>query len=194
MSSNDPYGKLPNLAGEAGRIEDIRSSGDPSRFFPSARGGYTDAVSGRILDSPRCKIYRNAALTLVAATQTLVVYDTVEYDTDNMANPQGGARITCRSPGLYITNAAIEFNAALNDNLWCRLIANGGTLVASVTGPGQGFGFGSHFQPTGFWNARAGDYLELYIYDNPTAAGIFTGIGQLFMQVCRISTIGSDQQ
>lgn len=197
MASRSPYSEIPNLSGDAGRIEDIRSQGDPSRIFPAMRNGSVDAVTGRINDKPRCRIWRNAALSLPvgAATIVPVPFDQSEFDTDGMWSIDDPTRIYCRTPGVYAVHGEGQYNAQNFDWLWTRIAADSLRILVSITQFGMSTGFGAHCSPAALWWANAGDYIELWLYDHTTGScAIFTGADSLYLEACHISSFGSDNQ
>jgi len=191
MSSDDPYHALPNLAGSAARIEEVRSSGDPSRFFPSARGGNVDAVTGRILDMPRCRVYGPGVA--VSGAQVVVPWSGVDYDTDNMTKRSIAlALIDIITPGFYMLKTHGESPGGSGATAWLRVILNGNpaSYVSSVTGIVPAV-YALHMDVVGFWPLRAGDFVQAY-WAPSAAAGLYGGYNSSSLEACMISSIGSD--
>ncbi len=118
MPNRNPYSGLPNITGAqtSGDIEDIRSSGDPSRFFPSLRRGQVDAVTGRILDVPRAFVYINGATVIGtnSGVQAAVPWDVLDYDTDGMFNSANNTRLTAHTPGVYQVDFLYSYQGNIN--------------------------------------------------------------------------------
>lgn len=179
------------------RIEDVRSSGDPSRFFPSVRSGVVDAVTGRILSAPRCYVACNSAL-LMPNGLGLVSFDLVERDNDGMWNASVPSRVTISSPGIYDTKMNVQFAAGGAGNhrqAWVR--KNNGTgrfawdqrPVSAVLG---------RLIASDSITMNAGDYLEIVTeHDNggnlALAPSAFENYGAS-LNVYLASTFGSDNQ
>lgn len=110
MSSNDPHLRLPNLTGSepASTYENIRSS-DPSRFFPSAHKGNIDAVTGRILATPRLTLVRSAAHNIAnGGVFVPIQWDKREVDTDGMwGGAANSTQIKCITPGRWNIRASV---------------------------------------------------------------------------------------
>lgn len=193
---NNPYAELPNLTGDSGQIEDIRSQGDPSRFFPSARRGDVDAVTGRILDVPRCGLWSNSALNLtVSGAAWIMLWTDTDYDTDGMFDLATPTRITIHTRGLYSFTGAIAWGAnAFGDRLM-YFVKNSTWIFGAQYAPTSS-GAVAHYQSTAaFQQMNAGDYCEIWGVQN-TAVGVTMFAGRQFnnFQACLISTFGSDNQ
>jgi hypothetical protein len=191
MSSDDPYHALPNLAGSAAGIEEVRSSGDPSRFFPSSRGGNVDAVTGRILNMPRCRVYGPGVA--VSGAAVVVPWNTVDYDTDNMTKRSIAlALIDIVTPGFYLLKTHGESPGGTGTTGWLRIILNGnpGVYIASTTGliPPA---YALHMDVVGIWPLRAGDFVQAY-WAPAGAAGLYGGQYASSLEACMISSFGSD--
>lgn len=198
MSSRDPYAHLPNLAGAAGRIEEVRTSGDPDRFFPPIRAGDTSSVTGRILNVPRVSVVRSSALNIPLATVTAISFDAKVYDEagawPGLINP---TPLIAKTDGLYATRGTVFFAGLAAGSLRASWIQKN-----NVTG----FRYGQDYRipnanPTTLFSfdyieLLAGDYVQLICYqDGASPLGLSSEGGiHSFAEFgfCLASSFGSD--
>jgi len=197
---SSPYDQLPNLTGESGALEDIRSGGDPSRFFPAARGGDVDAVTGRILNVPRAGVYFDTFVpgggTTSGVTQS-ISWDGVAYDTDGMYSQRAAfpARLYVRTPGLYLWTAQMAWviNGFGDRDMYFLkngVFAFGTHYVPATSGAVPQFQFLSCPQPM-----NAGDFVEVRILQNSSVnLAVYGSNGNNGFQATLLSTFGSDNQ
>lgn len=200
MSSRDPYAHIPNLTGQSAVALDETHGADPSRFYPSARAGVVDAVTGRILDVPRCAAYRLTNHNVPTLTYTVIGMDTIDYDNDGMIDLGStllSSRATCRTRGVYDfrgmilwpTPAAVSFRnigILLNGVLWKNLEQQPATA-------------GPHSQTIeGRIPLEPGDYVEMGAQQNTGGTIALLGNGNavrdISFEMCMDSTFGSDEQ
>lgn len=204
--SSDPWSKIPNLSGtRAPELEDTRS-GDPSRFFPSVRGGNVDAVTGRVLNVPRCYVRQGTIQNINNSAVTGITFDNPgsvldpPYDSDNMFSATLNTRVTIRTPGIYDVKWFVCWatNSAGLRQGW--IAKNGGAgfrwaydlkvpTAAAITTQSCS----QHMM------LNIGDYLELIVFQDSAAGAGFittslnTGVNwAAWMSVCLDSTFGSD--
>lgn len=198
MASRSPLHDLPDLAGAAGRIEDVRG-GDPSRFFPSVRRGQVDAVTGRILNVPRAAAYRLATHNVpTGGAAQPIQMDTIDYDVDRMidlGSPTLASRFTCHSAGVYDFSCDILWPAPASVTFrQMNLLKNGAIWKNSIQYPNTAGAHSQHLN--GQVSLIAGDYIEVAAAQN--TGGTIALLGNTFsirdisMQVCLASTFGSD--
>lgn len=194
--SSDPWDNLPNLAGpRASTIEDVRS-GDPSRFYPSLRGGNTDAVTGRIQDVPRVQIYRTAVKTLGTSVLWTIEWDSVSYDTDTMWTITDPTKITARTPGLYNFSAQTYIAGAGSLNtyrqMYFRKNAAGQVCAQSVCAPCGSVGIGTCMPLFDQIALNTGDYVTVNYAHNDSPLAFNMGLDSCFFRAVFASSFGSD--
>lgn len=201
MSSNDAWGKIPNLSGQRSSSGEISRVTDPSRFFPPVANGNVDAVTGRILNVPRCAAYRLAAHNVAfGGAYTPIQMDTIDYDTDQMislSTPTLASRITCRTTGHYDFNGTILWPAPGTVTFRnIGILKNGAIWKNLINYPNTA---GAHSQViTGKISMVTGDYIELAAQQNTGV--VIALLGNTFSprdisyEVCLDSTVGSDGQ
>jgi hypothetical protein len=146
------------------------------------------------LNVPRAKVYRTAAIgALATGVAGTVSFDTVEYDTDGMANPLG-VFLTCRTAGLYVAQGQATYNDGFVGPFRTRLLRNNNAAQpladdGRVDAAFRGAGGNTQVTVTGFWVAQAGDTLQLYLLATASNATLAVGQYTLFLSACLISTI-----
>lgn len=159
----------------------------------SARGNNINADVAATLDKPRCKVWRLGALgALVAGAAGTISFDSVEYDTDGMANPLG-VFVTCRTNGVYLVQAQVGYNDGFVGPFQTRLLHNNNTALTlandtRVDAAFRGTPFGTNVAVSGLWAARGGDTVQLYVLAQAANATLAVGQYNLFMSACLIST------
>ena len=203
MSSHDPYHDLPNLTGQQASALDETRGADPQRFFPSLRGGTTDAITGRILDVPRASVYRSTNQSIPNNVQTTIVWDVMEYDTDGMWNPATPTRLTGRAPGVYLFAAGGLWVAsgAINDRQ-LLLVKTNAVTTATTSYPQSlinsiAANFTGHATAWPIW-LNAGDFVEVRVTQISGAALNFgsatAAVRNNAFEACLLSAFGSDSQ
>lgn len=189
--SSRPYSHLPDLTGSAGRVEDSRD-GDPSRFFPSARGGDVSPVTGRILNVPRCRVIDSGTGSVwLTGTFTNTIFDSAAYDTDGMWNGVGQVKI--RTRGVYLVTANIYCAVSAAAVIWqMEIRKNSGAAIAmSACSPSSNY---QVMNATTCYAFEPGDYLELAVFQNTGSNVNATVIADVAPVMCVtfMSSIGSD--
>lgn len=199
MSSHDPYAGLPNLARSSGSIEDIRSAGDPSRFFPSAARGQIDAVTGRILNKPRCFVSRQAAHNIAnGGTLQFITFDTVVRDDEGLWDASNPTVLTLKTPGEYTCTGFAVWPSNSTNFRQIFLVVNGVARFADIIAP-QPVTTSSQ-QITREVELNAGDELQLALAQNTTTnplvlpASPAMSVYDHGLQIVLSSTFGSDNQ
>lgn len=128
---------------------------------------FTGLVNGSI--QPRCRAYRATSnQTINDATATAVSLAAESYDIgtmhDNSTNP---TRITIPSgtSGSYLFKGQVQFAANATGRREVYIYKNG-SLIATNQVPSASAGFDTTVEISTQDNASAGDYYELYAYQN----------------------------
>lgn len=116
-----------------------------------------------------CSLYKSALQTITTATNTVLTWDSENFDTNTFHNNvTNNSRITIPSgkDGYYLFNIACAWSGATGDFRLLRLYKNGAEItfnyVAPATyGPGQAL--------TYMASAVATDYFEVYVYQDSGA-------------------------
>jgi hypothetical protein len=119
---------------------------------------------------PRCRVYHSAAQSIPNGTVSTLSFDGERYDTDTMHDTATqNSRLTCRTAGLYVIHAHVEFALNATGERHVILLLNGATQLAY------------HDQPALSTNAvivsvstqyplAVGDYVECQVYQNSGGA------------------------
>lgn len=144
----------------------------------------------RILDKPRCSVYRTAALNIAINTAQSVVWDTLDYQTEGMWNTTN--LIYARTAGLYDCKAWVNWaaNAAGYRQMYfvktSAIIYSSSLVNAVAAGLPTIQSIASHIP------LNADDYVEVIAIQNavnPLALNVSTaGDRESGFQCCLIST------
>lgn len=103
-----------------------------------ARGNKIVGID-RILSMPRASIYDNAGQTIATGTGTLIQWDSMEYDTDDMWR-SGFNGLTCRTTGLYAVTCSLTWAANTTGIRQLFLEVNGTTTYPLDVEPASASG------------------------------------------------------
>ena len=117
-----------------------------------------------------CRVYNSAAISIPNNAWTALAFDTERYDTDTMHSISvNTSRITFTTAGIYHIGGNVEwaaFGSAADLGIAIRI--NGTTYIAKdIYEPGTATIAKNINAP---WNAAAGNYAELMVYQNVGAA------------------------
>lgn len=148
-----------------------------------------------LLDQPRVSLYRSATLSLTTATWTQVTWDSESWDTDTMhSTGSNTSRLVFTTAGRYWLNVAAWFDANATGSRGVNLTKNGAgsrsasnvvlsDAVLSAASIGETF--------VGVTVERAfaaGDYIELFVYQNSGGAlNLQAGTNKTVLQARRLS-------
>ena len=151
---------------------------------------YLKAATDNLANPDRCYVYQTAG-TSIAATFTLISFDTEAYDTNNLhSTVSNTSRITATVAGLYQVNFGILFPTAT-----VATSLRGGMLRKNSAGSSAG---GSLVAYTGWVHAtsvntvptvatidvqlNATDYVEMFGIDGSGPQTSVTGFGATYLQ------------
>lgn len=163
-----------NITG-GGNLDAVARDGSPE-LAVTWLGGAGQTVDER--GAPACRLGHSAAQAIPNNVSTPVTFNTERHDTDGMhdtaVNP---SRITIKTPGIYSLKAGGQFAAHATGFRVLSIRKNGATVLSEVQQDGD----------TGDQNAltlgvpatdvllAAGDYVELFAYQNSGGALNLTG-------------------
>lgn len=190
MSSRDPWHGIPNLSGVSAPVQEDGRSGDPSRFYPSMRGGVIDAVTGRILDTPRAYVHLSNEVphTAGAVSDATYVAGGVAFDNDGMA--KASPFITCVTPGWYEVSAFVGWAGGGGvAKIWTRIPINSNlsNTVSQATENRDQTVWGVHLPLGGPWLAQTGDKISLSLYSD-----VAVNVTDMFLAAILRAPVGSD--
>lgn len=165
------------------------------------RGGDMGGDEYRVLNMPRCSVYRTTALNIATGAGQAIPWDQCEYDTDSMTavSATTGYFIKAKTPGVYlfIGWGVWAFNAASFRQL--QFSKNGGaaTYGNSIVQPSGGVATGQHI--SAYIPLNRDDYVTL-VAGQATGGNVAwngaTGVGPVVtsmdngLQACLVSTLG----
>lgn len=120
----------------------------------------------QVPNPPACKIFHSANQTLVNNTDTLLIFDSEEYDNNNMHdNAVNNSRITFNTAGVYVITCMLDLTAAGDyTDVQARIRLNG-SIVSEVDTNTRGTWTNAGLQPTldlyTHLNFVVGDFIEV---------------------------------
>lgn len=142
-----------------------------------ARGNNVTGIE-RILSLPRVHVYRNAGLSILDSTPTIIEWDMEVEDNDGMWNPNYPTIIECRTAAVYAAVAWTNWPSVAGGIRQMRIRVNGGAKFDSpinyIRGPGDG---SPDTGTTGPFNFKLGkgDWFELLVEQNTGGGLAFDG-------------------
>lgn len=115
-----------------------------------------------------CRVNRTAALSIAAATTTVVAFDAEEFDTDGMhSTVTNNSRITINKSGFYV----VGFNGTLAASsayirTFAELRINGTTGIARSQSPGTSVSVQQTLGVHTVYQFDAGDYVEVQVFQD----------------------------
>lgn len=137
---------------------------------PAAYGRQIEANFDHLAGPPRCRIHNSAALSIPHNADTLLTFNSEDFDTDTMhsavTNP---GRITFTTAGTYLIGVHLVFATnATGIRNFTLSHSTGGPLV-SETKTAQG-SFATTLSTTTLFAAAAGTFVSLTAYQNSGGA------------------------
>lgn len=123
-----------------------------------------DNIAWLATDSPSCRVYNNAAISITSGVNTTLTFNSERFDNATMHSTSvNTGRITIPSGGggKYLVGGVVEWNAAAGGNYRDTRIRNNGTTYhAGVTITPTGAA-SQVVPPVGVWSYSAADYVEM---------------------------------
>jgi hypothetical protein len=119
---------------------------------------------------------------------TKITLATEFFDTNNNFDSTTNYRYTVPISGFYQISANIGYTLLANTHALCSLFKNGGEVIRGAEGPTSNTTAAGNFPLSAFIQLTAGDYLELWGYQNQGSTSTINGSGQTFLAgylVCR---------
>lgn len=116
-----------------------------------------------------CRVTKAALQTITNDTPTVITFDAERFDTAGMhSTVVNNSRITFPTNGVYLIGASIGWEAsAVEFNPQLRIKRAGAVYIAIQGDRSTNSAFTGNFQAiTTAWQATAGDYVEVEVYQN----------------------------
>jgi hypothetical protein len=145
--------------------------------------GTSLTINARPVIMAGCRVTHNASTTAVHATNSVVLFGVIRYDTDGFWAVGSPTRLTVPAGlgGIYAIAAEVDWGAN-NDSTMrsLQLRVNGGTYIAIQTGPA----LATAGQPTRqaistIYQLAAGDYCEVVVYHLGGVNLLVTSVGNI---------------
>lgn len=153
--------------------------------IPATAGAVTDTYlnTGAVTQSklganvagngPAFSAYAGAATSLSTSTETKVLFDTEEYDTNNNF---ASSRFTPTVAGYYQINAAVRINALSGNTAYTTIYKNGSAYKVGTLSLLPGSGAPIYTISSLVYCNGSTDYIEIYAFQN-SGVSQNTGIG-----------------
>jgi hypothetical protein len=141
--------------------------------FRAIRGGVAKGGAYRMLNMPRVSVYNNTGPIIPNAADTIITWDTKEYDEDSMW--VSGTKITAGTAGIWLVNLWGEWAAAAGGVRQMRLTKNvtADVLIRSnIDAASAGTTAHGLSRPVPM---NAGDYLEVVVAQSSGGGLQFNG-------------------
>lgn len=154
------------------------------------RGNITTGMD-RILDKPRCSVYRLAAHNVLTGGGVNVInMDTLDYQSEGMWSAALATHIICITAGTYRFTGTLIWPANATSFRQIYLLKNSVTFVQIIQEPSAALSMSQ--QITADIPMNAGDYVELGAGQNTGGTLVLPGnafsLRDISLQACLIST------
>lgn len=124
-------------------------------------------------DHPRCRVYRNSDQTISTSTDTAIAFGQERFDVGGMhSTSTNTSRVTIPSggAGLYLLTASVRWAGNATGYRTLSITVNGapgtGTTIVDESILSIGAGAGTRQTVTTMYQMAAGDYAEVYVWQN----------------------------
>jgi hypothetical protein len=154
-----------NLAADSVGSSEIQTDAVGSAEIAAAAVGAAEVGT-----LPKAKAYHAIASAIPTGTQQPLVFNQERFDTDTIHDTSTNTgRLTCKTAGLYLVTASIEWANGGGNTRSVGIRKNGTTtIVLDVRGPTPGI-FGTEQTITTLAQLAVNDYLEVVVFHD--AAG-----------------------
>lgn len=113
---------------------------------------------------PVARVYHSLDQTIPNATDTVLAFDSVEYDNDNMYDAGNNTRLTCKTAGKYRITACVMWVPNTTGIRQLEIRKNGTLYIGSTKiTPVQQANRETVQVTTCTYNLSAGDYVEVLV-------------------------------
>lgn len=173
LDSTGTYSFVNNYTHQpAGVVRRIVESGNYDGFtaptyapFNSYTGGNADEI---IHGKPGARVYNGSAVTLTTNTETAIPLDSELWDSGGWhSTSSSNTRVTVDKPGMYLVSATLAYAGHATGYRDLQIRLNGGaTPIQKSSRPGVSASFATYVDTAFVYKLNAGDYLEMYAYQN----------------------------
>lgn len=178
-----------NIISESSNTITVGASGDTITVPSGATITSSGTVSGGLAATPAFSAYMGSAQTGIAnATNTVIVFDSEDFDSDSAYNTSNGRfTVPTGQGGKYFLAAQVRTNSS-GSMIRCSgsLVKNGSTYLAQFNNNQRNSGEAST-GTTWTGTLAAGDYVNFYLYqDSGSAVNAEAGSGKCIFHGFRI--------
>jgi hypothetical protein len=136
---------------------DNGSTWDQLEPVSSGSGGYTEGA----------RVYNNADIAISNDSGTALTFNSERYDTDTIHDTvTNTGRLTCKTAGVYIISANIEFAAHSTGTRQVFIRLNGSSYIAMTNSAPVASPLAHRFSISTIYKLEVSDYLTLEVYQS----------------------------
>lgn len=139
-----------------------------------APASWGDAVRDAVVylsSPPRVRVYNSANISIPNGTLTALTFNSERFDSDTMHSTAANTgRITFTTAGGYDVGCGVAFAANATGQRDCSIRLNGTTPIAYDARAAAPATVDTVFCISTFYEFAAGDFIEVYVFQNSGAA------------------------
>ena len=180
VGAGNPFYRLANVAVANGAASITNANITSTRSivsFKNIQAGQTSSA----------KVYNSANQSTSASTETALTFNTEDWDTDSIHDTSSNtSRLTLPTSGKWLLIGQVTWAASGGGTRYGLIKKNGSTDMAKVHANPNG-SFDHSIQVQLIVNASAGDYFELYGYQNAGTLNVMAGAAITFFECHKLS-------
>lgn len=116
-----------------------------------------------------CKVYHSMEQSIAHNVNTVLLFNSERFDTDNLYTPAASGRLTCNTAGVYLIGGTVAFALNSTGARQIFLALNGITPIASEVVAATNSG-PTVLTLSTIYALSVGDFVQLLAYQNSGAA------------------------
>lgn len=144
----------------------------------AAWGNAVKAGLDYLANTPACRVYHNAAQSAPNATFLVLAFNSERFDLASLHDTAtNNSRLTASSAGIYHIFGHVSWAANATGIREVQILLNGATVIADIIVPTAGAGAVTSMTIDTLYALAAGNYVELRVWQNSTAALNISNLG-----------------
>lgn len=117
------------------------------------------------------RAYHNTSQSIANSTATTLAFNSERYDTDTIHDPStNNERLTCKTAGIYLISATVQFQANATGYRSLSLAVNGTISISGVVQPATAGGIVTQINVGGIYPLAVNDYV--IVQASQTSGGV----------------------
>lgn len=117
------------------------------------------------ISTAACRVYNDAAQSVPDITNTLVSFNTELFDTDAIHDPAAPTTLTCKTAGIYLITAQVNFDTNATGARTLQIKHNNTTIIAMNSVAGA-----TRVNVSTVYRLAVNDFLIVVAYQNSGGA------------------------